>query len=81
MTDREKIHAAIGRAIEYAAENLPEGAEISIEIERGSASVYWSRDRYCEDDRRLLDSGEDLSDQINEAIEYATGALRLGESQ
>jgi len=63
-------YAAIGAAIERAAKELPEGAEIRIVIERGAGTVYWSSSSL--DDEQLLDScGELFSTQINAAIDAA----------
>lgn len=62
-------YAAIGAAIERAAKELPDGAEIRIVIERGAGTVYWSSSSL--DDEQFIDSGELFSTQINAAIDAA----------
>lgn len=59
----------IGIAIEHAAEVLPFGWEVSIDVERGAASVYV----YAPDGSRtdIPQNGEYLSEQIERGIQYA----------
>lgn len=67
--DRE--HLSIGRAINDAAKILPQGAEIRIDIERDSASVYWLDKAHGA--WRLIDCGDLFSTQIRAAIKCAHG--------
>lgn len=65
--DRENL--AVGRAIERAAETLPEGWEVFINIERDAGEVV-----LCDPDGNVfsVDSGGTFSEQINSAVEAAT---------
>lgn len=75
MTGEQKRDMLIGRAINRAAEELPEGYEISIDIERGAGIVeLWDG----EGDSRIIDSGEPFYAQINEAIDSAINAAAQG---
>lgn len=60
---------AIGKAIHGAAENLPEGWSIAIEVERGAGTVRVSGPGF--DD--IIDSSDPLSDQIAAAMDVARG--------
>lgn len=68
MTPVDREHLAIGRAIDRAAETLPEGWEIRIAIERDAGWVVFS-----DPDGNMfrVDSGEPFSEQINSAVETA----------
>lgn len=70
MNDPDKRHAAIGRAIERAANELPSGSLVQICITRGSVTAYFSASL---DDFIDLAGGlpGDVADQINAAIEDA----------
>lgn len=66
----------IGQAIDYAAENLPEGYEILISVQRDYATVCIidpDGDGLGSDDALLSDSIENLVDKAKEmAKEYAS---------
>lgn len=62
---------AIGRAVNRAARDLPEGWEIRIDLERGAGAVHLTDP---EGKETMIDgSGELFSDQINAAIDAAMG--------
>lgn len=65
--------SAIGRAIERVAESLPEMWAIQISIEAGAGTVHLI---YPDSSGVLIDSGEPLSEQINEAYDQAIDAAR-----
>lgn len=68
MDAADKENLAIGRAINRAAETLPEGWEVCINIERYAGWVVFS-----DPDGNVfrVDSGEHFSEQINSAVEAA----------
>lgn len=70
--DRERL--AMGRAIDRAASELPDGFDIRIDIENGCGTVYL-RNRGDEGPGRLwrmIDGGgEPMSSEINLAIDEA----------
>ena len=67
---REEL--SIGKAINRAARDLPEGWEIRIDLERGAGVVHLTDP---EGNETMIDgSGELFSDQINAAIDAARGA-------
>lgn len=65
--------SAIGRAKERVAESLPEMWAIQISIEAGAGTVHLI---YPDSSGVLIDSGEPLSEQINEAYDQAIDAAR-----
>jgi len=68
MTPVDREHLAIGRAIERAAETLPEGWEVFVNIERDAGWVV-----LCDPDGNVfsVDSGGHFSEQINSAVDAA----------
>lgn len=74
IPERELL--AIGHAIHDAAENLPEGWSIAIEVERGAGTVRVSGPGF--DD--IIDSSDPLSDQIAAAMEVATERAKKAEA-
>lgn len=62
--------AAIGRAIQRGAAELPDGWEVEITVERGAASVYL-RDDDGETKAIDVDAGYRLPAEINAAIDAA----------
>lgn len=62
----------VGNAIERAAATLPDGFEIRIIVERGSA-VVWLED--CNGDDAVID-GSGLADSIELAIQVAQDSVK-----
>ena len=68
QTSREELR--IGRAINRAARDLPEGWEIRIDLERHAGVVFLVDP---DGNETMSEGGELFSDQINAAIDAATG--------
>ena len=66
---REEL--SIGKAINRAARDLPEGWEIRIDLERGAGVVHLTDP---DGNETMSEGGELFSDQINAAIDAARGA-------
>ncbi|MCK9553494.1 hypothetical protein [Aquamicrobium sp.] len=77
--DDQREFKSIGKAVNRAAADLPEGLDIRIDIENGSGTVYW-RNRAIASPGRLWHmiemSGEPFSNHINAAIEAARAAAK-----
>lgn len=65
---REEL--SIGKAINRAARDLPEGWGIRIDLERDAGVVFLVDP---DDNETMSENGELFSDQINAAIDAATG--------
>lgn len=78
MTPIDREHLAIGRAIYRAAETLPEGWEVCINIERDAVTV----EAFSPDGNVLrIDFGDSFSEQINLAINVAGRLKRFIEKE
>lgn len=66
---KEEYHRAVGEAVEFAAQELPEDWEIIIEIGPGSGDVKL-KDNYG-DHRVFPESYESLHDSVREAVAFA----------
>ena len=68
---------ALGRAIDNAADKLPDGYEIRVEVEKGAGTVALY-DTECDRIEEWI--GETLAEQVENATDYAvTRAEELGE--
>jgi len=80
--DKDTYLLALGRAMEHAAETLPEGWTITVEVERGSGSVLLYTPEGDEVDEGF-GGGDHFYEEIEEAIAYAcamdTGTADNGE--
>jgi len=65
--DKQKRWMAIGRAVERACEDLPDGYNITIELEQGAGGVCL----YLPDTEHNEWDADDFSDRINMAIDFA----------
>ncbi|KAF1009538.1 MAG: hypothetical protein GAK28_00176 [Luteibacter sp.] len=72
MAENKDAHylVALGRAIEHAAAALPEGWQITIEVERGSGSVLLYTPEGDEVDEGF-GGGDHFYEEVEEAIAYA----------
>ena len=67
-------HVAIGAAIETACKDLPDGYEITLELERGAGTVaLWIPPVSDEEGGRRVTEfcGDDFADQIKNAVGMA----------
>lgn len=72
QADIDKECLAIGRAIMYAAGNLPDEIEMSITVDLGGSSVeLWNYEGVRLIPNADFDNGEGLSYAINNATEHA----------
>lgn len=72
--DIKDLHERTGAAIQRAAKDLPEGYEITIEIERDAGVVRLFVPAYGDDEiSAVIDefSGDDIAYEIENAIDYA----------
>ena len=69
MRNVSDYHNELGKAVESAAEKLPEGYTINIVLERnsGDAVLYDEDGEECE----FPSNHESLADTINDAVEFA----------
>ena len=74
MTDKEAHYTEIGRAIERAAEVLPEGYSLIIDVERGAGVV--SIDSNSADTLDCDFYGDTFADRINAAIDFSIDHAR-----
>lgn len=71
MAEYKDTHClALGRALEHAAEALPEGWTITVEVERGSGSVLLYNPQGDEVDEGF-GGGDHFYEEIEEAVAYA----------
>jgi hypothetical protein len=78
LTREEQRWLDLGRAIDSAADKLPDGYEIRVEVEKGAGTVALY-DTDC--DRVDEWRGETLAEQVENATDYAiTRAEELGEA-
>jgi hypothetical protein len=77
-----ELHVRIGSAIERAAEQLPDGYEISIELERGSGVVRLFVPPLGDDEGGEVKSDWDcdFADSINAALEHAIEHHQKGQA-
>ena len=62
----------IGPAIEVAAERLPEGWNLSVDVERGSAVVLiWDQEGEPVDHDEYEDQDGDIAQEIRNAVAHA----------
>lgn len=69
LTDKEKHDLLVGQAVERAARDLPEGWELTINLERGAGWVEWTNDEG--NTMGIEADGEPFHQQINAAIDAA----------
>jgi hypothetical protein len=69
MRNVSDYHKELGKAVESAAEKLPEGYTINIVLERnsGNAVLYDENGKECE----FPSNHESLAGTINDAVEFA----------
>jgi hypothetical protein len=69
LSDKEQHDLFMGQAVERAARDLPEGYELTINLERGAGWVEWTNDQG--NTMGIESDGEPFHQQINSAIEFA----------
>lgn len=69
LSDKEQRALFVGQAVERAARDLPEGYELTINLERGAGWVEWTNDQG--NTMGIEADGEPFHQQINSAIESA----------
>lgn len=69
MTDQNERWIGIGKAVERACKDLPEGFDLHIELENGAGTVKL----YLPDSDSYMDDfdGDTFADKINAAIDFA----------
>jgi hypothetical protein len=74
MSAQEQRWLEIGKAVERAARELPDGAELQLELEQGSGSVRLFIAPIGDDDPGYVNAewdGDEFADRIENAINYA----------